>query len=390
MNTNVDVVIVGGGLVGATLAALLASKTSLSIAIIDKQALPQYTPPDHRVSAVVPSSIHLFKAIKAWGAMQATCVSPYQRMAVWDGQSSGYVSFEAANQLGFIIENSLMQTAVHEVLAEQASVQRFMAVEPESYQATDDGVTIQLKNGNHITAKLAVAADGAHSWLRAAAGIAVKKTPSDECAIVATVTTEKPHEATARQIFLKTGPLAFLPLTDAHASSIVWSLPNALADSYLSLDDTAFAKVLAAAFEQRLGAVLSVTSRHRLPLQPQQALAYVQPGLALVGDAAHTMHPLAGLGVNLGLMDAASLADVLVKAVKAGEPLGDYRVLRRYARWRAAENLPILTGVDAIKRCFALDQPAFSVLRGLGMTLTERCAWVKKAFIEIASLNYPR
>lgn len=394
MNTKVDVVIVGGGLVGATLAALLASKSSLSVALIDKQSVPQYTPPDYRVSAIAPSSIHLFKTIAAWDAMRAASVSPYQRMEIWDGQSRGYLSFDAATvgdqQLGFIIENSLMQTAVHQVLAQAENVHRFMPAEPKVYEATDKGAKIHLASGECIEATLVVAADGAHSWLRQAAGIAIKQYPADECAIVANVVTEKPHQATARQSFLKTGPLAFLPLSAPQASSIVWSLPSALAETYLSLDETTFASTLAAAFEHRLGNIMTVTSRHRLPLLPQHALAYVKPGLALVGDAAHTMHPLAGLGVNLGLMDAASLADVLIKAVSAGESVGDYRVLRRYARWRAAENLPILTGVDLIKRCFALDQPAFSVLRGLGMTFTERCTWVKKAFIQIASLNYPR
>lgn len=394
MNTNVDVVIVGGGLVGATLAALLASKSSLSVAIVDKQALPHYHPDDYRVSAITPAAIQLFKSIHAFEAMRSVRVSPYQRMEVWDGESRGHLQFDAASindqQLGFIIENSLMQSAVHAVLAEQPTVHRFMSAEPKKYHAVSNEVSIELASGDHITAKVAVAADGAHSWLRQAAGIGIKQNTTDECAIVANVITEKPHHATARQIFLNTGPLAFLPLLAPNECSIVWSLPSALAEAYLSLDEAAFAAKLSAAFEHRLGQVITVKSRHRLPLLSQQALAYVQPGLALVGDAAHTMHPLAGLGVNLGLMDAASLADVLMKAAKAGEPLGDYRVLRRYARWRAAENLPILTGVAAIKRCFALEQPALRVLRGVGMALTERCTWVKKAFIQIASLNCPR
>lgn len=391
MSIKVDVMIVGGGLVGASLAALLATKSSLSIALIDKQGLPQYHPGDYRVSAIAPASVRLFKTIGAWAWMAERGVSSYQGMRVWDGQSRGVVSFDARSihekQLGFIIENSLMQAGVHEALARLPSVQRFLSLSPDIYNPTHNSIT--LANGEVITAELAVAADGAHSWLRQAAGITVKQSSVDECAIVANVITEKPHEAIARQIFLNTGPLAFLPLLEPKACSIVWSLPSVEAESLLLLDEATFAAKLTTAFEGRLGSVTAVASRHRLPLRPQQASAYVKPGLALVGDAAHTMHPMAGLGVNLGLMDAAALADVLMKAKAAGEPLGDYRVLRRYARWRAAENAPILTGVDALKRFFAVGQPGVSVLRGVGMQLTERCAWLKKRFIQIASLNYP-
>lgn len=391
MNTNVDVMIVGGGLVGASLAALLATKSSLSIALIDKQGLPEYHPGDYRVSAIAPASLRLFKSMDAWSWMAARGVSPYQGMQVWDGQSRGMLRFDAHGinnkQLGFIIENSLMQAAVHDVLGRLPKVQRFMGVSPASYHPAENSIT--LSNGEVITASLAVAADGAHSWLRQAAGIDVKSSELSESAIVANVITEKPHDAIARQLFLKTGPLAFLPLLNPNECSIVWSLPTADAEAALSLDDAAFAAKLTTAFEGRLGQVTAVASRHRLPLRPQQASVYVKPGLALVGDAAHTMHPMAGLGVNLGLMDAATLAQVLIKAEAAREPLGDYRVLRRYARWRAAENAPILNGVDTLKRFFAVDHPAIATLRGVGMQLTDRCAWLKKRFIQIASLNCP-
>lgn len=391
MNIKVDIVVVGGGLVGASFAALLANTPNLTIALIDKQALPTYLPNDPRVSAIGPASVKLFQKIKAFEKMQAVRVSPYTGMDVWDGGSAGYVHFEAADlgmrQLGYIIENSLMQTAVHETLADQPNITRLMSVTPHSFQSTDAGVTLTLASGVTITAGLAVAADGARSWLREAAGISVTARNDHESALVAYVKTEKPHHQVARQLFLPTGPLAFLPLAEPTLHSIVWSLPDALAKENAALPDDEFSRVLSRAFENRLGNIQQVMDRHVFPLIPQQANAYVKPGVALLGDAAHTMHPLAGLGVNLGLSDAANLADVILKAKAANETFSNFHVLRRYARCRAAENQLVLTGVDLIKRCFAINQPTFRVLRGMGMNVTERVHGVKKAMVKMASLD---
>lgn len=393
MSTNVDIIIVGGGMVGASLAALLAKQAHFTVALIDQHPLPQVKPDDTRVSAIVPASIRLFKKIQAWEGMQQTRVSPYVAMSVWDSGSAGELHFNAKEihqrELGFIIENSVIQTRLHDVLSSCETVKRILSVSPVSFQKTKDGVRLCLETGEVIQASLAIAADGAHSWLRTQADIAVKTQSQDDHAIIANVITEKPHDARARQLFLPTGPLAFLPLHSPHASSIVWSLPAAKAASLMQAEEATFNAALAQAFEHRLGAVKSVSARQCYPLCPQQATTYVKPGLALVGDAAHTMHPLAGLGVNLGLMDAACLADVLTKADHAGEDMGSYAVLRRYARWRAADNQPILRGVHALKQCFSIEQPLFKVLRGMGMAMTDRSGLLKQALVQIASLNLP-
>lgn len=394
MKTQVDIVIVGGGLVGAALAALLARNTQLSIALVDQQSLPQYIPNDYRVSAMGPAAIQLFESVGAFSLMKATNVSPYVEMKVWDGSSRGCVHFDTSfsneKQLGYIIENSLMQFALHEVLSMKTNVTRYMSATPTAFLSTESAAVLTLASGEVINASLAIAADGAHSWLRNAANIAVLSQDHHESALVAYVETEKPHEAVARQLFLPTGPLAFLPLSKPHWHSIVWSLPQATANTYAAMDNLAFASQLTRAFEMRLGAVKTVQDKHVFSLRSQQATTYVKPRLALVGDAAHTVHPLAGLGVNLGLMDAASLTDVILKAQAAQEDIGEFRVLRRYARWRAAENQPLLKGVDIIKRCFAVQQPSFSVLRGVGMEFTNRFQGLKKRLIQAASLNFPR
>ncbi len=377
---QVDVMIVGAGLVGLTLAAALSQKTNLKIALIDKQMLASNPENSHRVSAMALSSIRILQSLNAFQYLTQAQLSPYTQMSVWDGHSSGELHFNAkalaCAALGYIIANEDMRCALEKTLAE-SDVKRFQPAVLKSFEHNENGVRCELTSGEQIKAQLAVAADGANSWLRQHAGISLKQNAENESALIGTITLNQAHEKTAKQIFLPTGPLACLPLRDPKAASFVWSLPEAQAATLLALPDEMFQAKLTQAFENRIGQVLSVKHREKFPLCPQEATTYVKPGLALVGDAAHTIHPLAGQGVNLGLLDAASLVDVLMSALDRGEDIGGYAVLRRYERWRRADNQPLLRGVALIKQQFSNVSPWQQVLRGKGMSWVDRCGLIK-------------
>lgn len=384
MTHHVDVIIVGAGLVGLTLAAALSQKTKLKIAFIDKQTPTPSVTHSHRVSAMALSSIRIFQSLQV---LKQLTPSPYTKMSVWDGCSAGELHFDAAflasDALGYIIANEDMRCALENTLA-LTDIARFQPSALKTFENDANGVRCELTTGEKITARLAVAADGANSWLRQHAGFTLKQNAEDESALIGTITLDQPHHQTAKQIFLKTGPLACLPLSEPNTASFVWSLPEAEAAALLALPDALFQEKLTRAFENRLGNVLTVKHREKFPLCPQAATTYVKPGLALVGDAAHTMHPLAGQGVNLGLLDAASLVDVLCDALARGEDIGSHAVLRRYERWRRADNQPLLCGVDMIKRSFASEKSGWQLLRGQGMSWVNHTRLIKNQLAQYA------
>jgi 2-octaprenylphenol hydroxylase len=253
-----------------------------------------------------------------------------------------------------------------------------------SYEQKDNEGIVTTSDNQRFSGKMIVGADGAHSWLRAQCQIAVKKVDYEQRGIVATVKTSMPHQQTARQLFLKEGPLAFLPLSDPQTCSIVWSVPLDQAAALLEIDDVSFKKTLTNAFQHRLGEVIETGQRFAFPLYQQQAANYVQDRIALVGDAAHVMHPLAGQGVNTGLLDAARLADVVVDAIKNNRSFSSLPTLRRYERWSRADNQLMLKGIDTIKNVFANPSPAANRLLNLGLTLTNNVSVLKNIFIRHA------
>lgn len=371
-----DVVIAGGGMVGAALACALAQETPLSVAVVEAAAGP---PPRRegfsiRVSAITRATEALFRNLGAWPAMVAERVSPFRSMHVWDAGSSGVLHFEAREvgepHLGHIVENDVIVRALHARLAELPGVHLLAGTRPAAMACGPRGVTLETDGGRRVRARLVVAADGSRSWMRRRAEIAVRGWDYDQAALVTVVRSERWHGETAWQRFLPGGPLAFLPLCD-HFSAIVWSLPPADAERLAALDAAALGAELEAGFESRLGAVEVVAERAVFPLRFFDAVRYVQPRLALVGDAAHTVHPLAGQGVNLGLGDAAALAEVLAEAAGRGEDPGALHVLRRYERWRRAENLAMLRAVDGFQRIFGSPLAGVRALRGLGMHLIQ-------------------
>lgn len=381
--TSYDIIIVGGGMTGLALACMLAAKSSLTIAVLESQpqsplwSASQY---HHRVSAIALSSQKILQSLQVWNDIASQRVSPFRKIQVWDSAKQGQILFDsheiAEPLLGHIIENNLIQSALESRARLYPNIE---IIAPIKLAKLMDHQLIS-ECGRMFAGKLIIAADGANSWLRKQAKIDIEKFDYQQNAIVATVHTELPHYETARQVFLESGPLAFLPLQEKSTSSIVWSLPVDEANQYMAMDVQDFQYELAKAFDYRLGDVLKVEQRYVFPLSRQKTKQYVKPGIALIGDAAHTVHPLAGQGVNMGLLDAASLADVLLEAIKNNRDFSSYANLRRYERWRKADNLTMHAGVDMIKNLFASEKKSIQTLRSLGLNATNRMKWIKNCF----------
>jgi 2-octaprenylphenol hydroxylase len=248
----------------------------------------------------------------------------------------------------------------------------------------NQGAQVRLADGRQLRARLIVAADGADSGVRASLNIGVRSLDMRQQAVVSTVRTERAHEGTARQKFLSTGPLAFLPLPEPHTSSIVWSADNVRAEALLRLDDDAFRTALASAFGDSLGTIEAVGVRAAFPLALAHADRYVLDRVALIGDAAHTVHPLAGQGVNLGFLDAAALAEVLLDAARERRDIGAYHVLRRYERWRKGDNLAMMAVTGGFRFLFGNDWPPLAGLRNLGLSVTNRIEPLKSSIMRRA------
>ncbi len=390
MKIAYDVVIIGGGMVGSALACALGD-SRLKIAVLDHApaAAPPHTGYDLRVSAITLASRALFENIGAWEGMTRRRVSPVAEMQVWDSTGSGSIHFSAAEIgepcLNYIIENSVIQAALVERLHQFTNIHFLCPVAIAGIALTEDGAMVTLKDGRNLHTRLLVGADGADSQVRRAAGIEKQSLDLDQTGIVATVTTEKPHEQIARQRFLTTGPLAFLPLSEPHTCSIVWSADTARADALFALDEAAFISELQKAFGESLGKIRTAGPRAAFPLALSHAKAYTAPHVALVGDAAHTVHPLAGQGVNLGFLDAAALAEVLLGATAKQKDIGAHAVLRRYERWRKGDNLAMVSITGGFRYLFSNDMPVVSQLRNTGLNLANAVTPVKNLIMRRAS-----
>ncbi len=390
---TVDIIIAGAGMVGATLACALAksgAKSGLRIALLDAHC-PELEWSDEgydiRVSAITRASQELLQAIEVWPYIEAQRLSPYREMQVWDDSGDGHVHFDSADlgepDLGHIIENRVIVKALHQRLAELDNVSLLCPVEMKKLELGEEQVSVSFADGSSIQSKLIIAADGGRSWIRKQAGIGIHGWEYDQSALVTWVKTERDHQQTAWQRFKPDGPLAFLPLTEG-VSSIVWSTSHDHAKALLALDETAFAEELADTFERRLGAIKKVGPRAVFPLRYFETLHYIQSRLALVGDAAHMMHPLAGQGVNLGMADVAALAEVLLDAYARHRDIGAYKVLRRYERWRRADNRVMLFSMDSFKLLFSSQSQVIRWLRNTGLNVTNRVTPLKHAFMQRA------
>ena len=342
---------------------------------------------DLRVVGLAPSSIELLDKMDVWTSIRGSRASPYSHMHVWDAESGAAISFDAASegrqQLGYIVENSLVQWTLWQALA-AAGVQRLCPAEVRSFEAREDRIQLELGDGQSLSAGLLVAADGAASPLRELAGIATRGRDYAQHAIVAHLRTELPHQATAWQRFLSTGPLGLLPLADGR-SSLVWSLPENEAQRVLALDDEAFLGELGIATDFRLGRITATSARAAFPLKLQLAQRYLAERFVLLGDAAHAVHPLAGQGVNLGLRDVAELRDTLAAARSAGRDIGAEHVLRRYARRRRSADTLDALGLDALARIYAWQSSPLVAARGVGVRLLDRLSPIKRRIADHAA-----
>lgn len=394
MLTHADLVIVGAGMVGSALALALAD-SGLSVVLLDRGPLtPGATegdlPFEPRVSALSLASQRILQRLGAWDGILARRVSPYQAMHVWDGSGTGAVHFDAASVhaevLGHIVENRVVQDALLERLAE-ANVLLLPEARLELLRRSGDQWLVQLAGDRQIRAPLVVAADGATSAVRRLAGLETREWDYLHHAIVTSVRCAESHQRTAWQRFTDDGPLAFLPLDrggDTSWCSIVWSCTPKQGERLMALDDAVFCQALGEAFEHRLGKVECSDTRLCIPLRQRHAKRYVEPGLALIGDAAHVIHPLAGQGVNLGFLDAAVLAEELRHAQARGESIAEQRVLERYERRRMPHNLAMMAAMEGFQRLFQDDRLPLRWLRNAALKQVDRHFEAKALFVRRA------
>ncbi len=387
MSEHYDVIVIGGGMVGATLAVALAEQSTLNIAVIEAYPLKTITEhdvPDLRVSALTRASEILLKNSGVWPQLITSRISPFTDMKVWETSDSA-LHFDSADigepLLGNIVENRNLQQACIRRGAELSNIDLLCPAKPTSL--VDN--TLTLEDGRIMTANLIVGADGAQSLLREWLGIETRGWDYDQSAVVCTVTTEQSHQQTARQRFLAEGPLAFLPLSDGHQCSIVWSNSTEEAERLCQLDDEAFKSTLADAFQKKLGKIIDVSQRAQFPLKLRHATHYVEVGFALVGDAAHTIHPLAGQGVNIGLLDAATLAEVVIEAHQQGRDIGSLHTLNKYQRRRKGDNIAMQMTMDAFKRVFGSELAPIRWARRFGLKTVNQSTLLRNLFMHQAS-----
>lgn len=379
---NFDVIIAGAGLVGSTLACALA-QGGLRTALLEERAYQESAPPesgfDPRVFALSRASERIFQSYGLWPAIAAQRHGVFREMRVWDRGEGIHFDSAALGEaaLGYIVESWVLYHALQQRLSGFDKVQRLDGRRLEGLLFEDTHVSAQLDDGGTLKAKLLVGADGGNSRARELAGIHCPSCDYGHHALVATVHSEQSHAETAWQHFLPDGPLAFLPLSETHSSSIVWSLPPERAADLLHLEEKHFNQQLSEAFEFRLGAAYLAGPRAVFPLRKRHAQRYIKHRLALVGDAAHTIHPLAGQGVNLGLLDAASLAEILLQTQAKKRDIGGESALRRYERWRRGENQAVLWLMDAFKNLFGSRIPGAALLRSGGLGLTHHAGPLK-------------
>lgn len=379
-----DIAIVGGGLVGAA-AALGLQRRGWRVRLLERVA-PPATPTaeiDPRVYAISPATQRFLRRLGVWDAMPVQRLGPYQRMQVWERTPGDALVFDAADlrapELGHIVENQVLQAALWQALPAEA-VRTGVLV--RALRRDDAAVTLELENGEQLSAALLVVAEGRDSALRAQLGIETTAGAYPQTAIVCHVRTSEPHRETCWQRFLPTGPLAFLPLADGR-SSIVWSSTEAA--SLLELDDAAFRLALGQASQHALGTVLEATPRLRFALSVQHADTYAVERAVLIGDAAHVVHPLAGQGVNLGLADAEALVETLGEGPSAHRDPGRLRELKRYERARRAAVIDMIAVTDALYRAYALDLPGWGALRGLGLRTVNAVAPLRRQLVRRAA-----
>ena len=398
-----DLLIVGAGMVGLTLALALRKTTNLNIAIADTLPLADLTnEPEVRVSAINVASKTIFEQLDVWTNIKNQRLQAYQNMHVWDKAGLGKLDFSIDDlndfskndHLGWIIENKVIRNALWQKAEQDEGISFFTQSKLANIAVGESEVfaSFELPADNSINdtqppviAKLVVGADGANSWLRKQIDMTMIIRDYDHHALVATVKCSQGHKNTAWQVFLPSGPLAFLPLfpQNNNVCSIVYSTSPEEAKRLTALTPTDFAKELTAASDGKLGAIELISERFTHPLTMRLAQDFIKDRMVLIGDAAHTIHPLAGQGVNLGLLDAAALAQSLA-SLAPEQDLADQKNLKEFARYRKSEAVEMIAAMEAIKQTFSVQQSGFKLLRGFGMSLLNNIKPAKKLLVKQA------
>ncbi|MFQ3346227.1 MAG: 2-octaprenylphenol hydroxylase [Porticoccaceae bacterium] len=394
-----DVIIVGAGMVGASAACLLAQvkyasqNRALKIALIESTAGKPFDNEvfDPRVAAVTERSRQILESCGVWHNIEQLRASPYVAMQVWDAESTGRINFDchAIHQpnLGHIVENSVIVQTLLTQIETLDNVELICPATICDYQNDEQSVSVHLDDGRWLTGALLIAADGANSKVRQHFEVETNEWSYHQEAIVTTIETQNSNQQTAWQCFTQKGPLALLPLNnngDLHRSSIVWSQESATAKSLMALSDEQFGAELSKSSEYCLGNVVTIDKRFSFPLIQRHAIDYVMPRIALVGDAAHSIHPLAGQGVNLGFSDVEVLVEELVRALRRGNDIGDKLILARYQRRRKPDNLAAMALMEALNKLFIADPLPLRFLRSLGMSRLNKFNAVKNELIKLA------
>ncbi len=385
--TDFDVIVVGGGVVGLTAVCKLAQQFP-RVALIDNTEQKAWNPESAytlRVSAINLASIELFTRIDVWRDVCAMRFCPYRAMHVWEPEGDTQINFHAREtthaSLGAIVENQVLLTALNAAVGVNENIHRFDNNALKELSAiSNTSMLVELTGGERLTGQLIVGSDGQHSKVRECIGSGFTTTPYQQLGLVCTVKTELNHQNTAWQCFTEEGPLALLPLDD-HVCSVVWSVSEEKSRQLLCLEEAEFNRQLAEASEFKLGELTLISERKSFPLQGAQATQYIDHRVVLIGDAAHTIHPLAGLGLNLGLADVAYLSDLLQKT---NRPLGSKRILRQYERARKSENMLMQRSMELIDSLFREQRPLIKQIRTFGVKGTDKALPLKLMFMRHA------
>ncbi|TBR43515.1 2-octaprenyl-3-methyl-6-methoxy-1,4-benzoquinol hydroxylase [Marinomonas agarivorans] len=411
-----DIVIIGGGMVG-TLAANLLLKQGFTVALVDQasQQIELSQPPffDTRVSAISRHSQRLLQQAGVWSFIDHSRLTPYEDMKVWDGLGSGYIEFSCddlhLDSLGYLVENKVLQQALLKGLEQYRTpaFTGYFSAQVTAVVQENQQVSIKLNSAVELEGNVVIAADGANSFIRHQLNMNTKEWNYDHEAIVATIELDRSHESTAWQSFGAEGILAFLPMPeydDRHFASIVWSVPPEQASALMALAPEVFCQRLNYAISKQFQVRDLISERQSIPLRQRHATSYVKGNVALVGDAAHTIHPLAGQGANLGFADVGALVAVLTDALQKGvmqaieskkKPDQDHssqdefasdieKILRRYQRQRMPKNIEMAATMEAFKRLYASQNPLAVMLRNTGMSMVNRQSWLKNTLIKQA------
>jgi 2-octaprenylphenol hydroxylase len=402
VSNKYDIIIIGGGMVGLAMVASLA-ETQLKILLLEKQDLNSGLTPDllenkvvsdqdfdTRVSAISPGNRKFLSGLKAWQNIPKNRQSNYDQMKVWDADGHVKIEFSAAKiaepDLGVIIENKVIQAALLKVIKSFGNVESCLGVELKELENHDDSnyALVRTLDGTEYQSKLIIGADGANSLVREKSKIDLKKSDYDQIAFAANVKTEKSHQNTAWQRFTPYGPVAFLPLANENLCSVVWSLDLEQAKSIKNITKDKFAKKLQYAFESRRGEVTAISDHFGFPLTKRHSQSYLSNRVALVGDAAHTIHPLAGQGVNLGFQDVACLSSLIIKLTSQQRDIGNVANLRSYERERKTENLIMQNAMSGFKNLFANQSMPVTLFRNFAMTALDKIPMAKELIIKKA------